>query len=349
MAGRRAGPGGRLPGGYRAWLGGTGLALIGTQVLAFASAWVAAGRGGLLAGLVLTATNLPRVLLVLVGGSVADRVGPGRVLVGTGVAMVVVTGALAVGASRVGDPAVLLLAAGFAIGVVDAFHLPASGTVPRLLVPPAALVPAMSARQVVGQVAVFAGPPVGGVVVVAAGLTGAALVGAAASAVLLLVVVAVRLPATPPAPTTDGRHPRWAALDGVRLVARDAVLRPALLLTATVAAFLLPVSGLLLPLLARERSWSARSAGLVVGAVAAGLAVVAVLLTLRGTRWRFGPAAGVGLLLAAGGVAGLAAAPPAVGAPPCSPSPPWPRCATRPCAGPTWGCATLAECCPPPT
>ncbi|WP_428965237.1 hypothetical protein [Micromonospora fluostatini] len=109
MVGWRGEPDGVVPGGYWAWLGGTGLALTGTQVLAFASAWVAAGEGGLLAGLVLTATNLPRVLLVLVGGAVADRVGPGRVLVGTAVAMVVVTGALAVGAAvlAVAAPAAL--------------------------------------------------------------------------------------------------------------------------------------------------------------------------------------------------------------------------------------------------
>ena len=48
--------------------------------------WAAASLGGVLAGLVLTAINLPRVLLLLVGGAVADRAGPFRVLlIGDGV------------------------------------------------------------------------------------------------------------------------------------------------------------------------------------------------------------------------------------------------------------------------
>jgi hypothetical protein len=46
-----------IPGTYWTWLGGVTLSLLGTQVLGFAMAWVAAGRGGLLAGLVLTMIN----------------------------------------------------------------------------------------------------------------------------------------------------------------------------------------------------------------------------------------------------------------------------------------------------
>ena len=62
------------------WLAGAGLSLLGTQVLAFGMAWAAASLSGTLAGLVLTAIVLPRVLLLLVGGAVADRAGPFRVL-----------------------------------------------------------------------------------------------------------------------------------------------------------------------------------------------------------------------------------------------------------------------------
>jgi hypothetical protein len=60
-------------------LGGQAVSLSGVQVLASRWPWVAAGTSGLLAGLVLTAGNLPRALLLLSGGAIADRVGLWRV------------------------------------------------------------------------------------------------------------------------------------------------------------------------------------------------------------------------------------------------------------------------------
>jgi MFS family permease len=112
-----------------------GLSVLGTQVLAFGMTWAAGSISGTLAGLVLTAIVLPRVLLLLVGGAVADRAGAFRVLLlGDGV-MLVITLALAVALSAAGLSPVLLVGAALAIGIVDAFYLPASGTMPRRLAP----------------------------------------------------------------------------------------------------------------------------------------------------------------------------------------------------------------------
>ncbi|MFY1702166.1 MFS transporter [Micromonospora sp. WMMA1923] len=297
------------PRAYWVWLGGTQLSVLGTQILAFAMAWAASGRGGLFAGLVLTAINLPRVLLLLVGGAVADRVGPWRVLIVADAMMVGVTLALAVGAWSVPDPAVFLLVAALAIGAVDAFGLPASGALPRLLVSPAALARALSARQVAGQLAVFAGPPLGGLLVAAAGLVAAALATAGTFAVLLFVLALLR-PRHPTGQTLPDRpRLRSAVIDGMWVAARDPVLRTALLLVMATAAVLLPVSGLLVPLLARDNAWSARSAGSVVGVVALGVAVVAATVAVRGAWSSPGRTAGAGLLLAAVGVGALASAP----------------------------------------
>jgi hypothetical protein len=99
------------------------------------------------------------------------------------------------------------------------------------------------------------------------------------------------------------------ALDGVRTAAADRVLRPALALIAAAAAFLLPVSGLLVPLLARQRQWPATAGGAVAGALAVGTAVVATTVLVRGAARRPGAAAILGLLVAAGAVAALAVAP----------------------------------------
>jgi len=294
---------------YGIWLTAATVSLLGTQVLGFAMAWVAAGRGGAFAGLVLTAINLPRVLLLLAGGAVADLVGARRVMIIADVAMTVLMLGLAGAALAWGEQPWLLLGAALAVGIVDAFYLPSSGSLPRLLVPGPALARALSARQLAGQFVAFTGPPLGAVVVASAGIAAAALGNAATFALMAVVLLGLRLPA----PALGERPPAggfWRqAFDGVRTAAADRVLRPALVLTAAAAAFLLPVSGLLVPLLARQRQWPAAAGGAVAGALAMGTAVVAVTVLVRGAARRPGAAAITGLMIAAGAVAALAVAP----------------------------------------
>ncbi|WP_433721188.1 MFS transporter [Actinoplanes sp. CA-051413] len=299
---------------YGIWLAAATVSLLGTQVLGFAMAWVAAGRGGAFAGLVLTAINLPRVLLLLAGGAVADRVGAWRVMIVADVVMTAVMLAVAGAAVAWGEQPWLLVGAALAVGLVDAFYLPSSGSLPRLLVSGPGLARALSARHLAGQLVAAAGPPVGAVVVAAAGIAAAALGNAVTFALMALVLVGLRRslpdlgrPASA-APAQAGGF--WQqAVDGLRTAGRDRVLRPALLLTAAAAASLLPVSGLLVPLLARQRHWPAAAGGAVVGAVALGTAVVASIVLARGAARRPGAAAITGLLIAAGAVAALAVAP----------------------------------------
>ncbi|MDG4797909.1 MFS transporter [Micromonospora sp. WMMD1082] len=299
-----------VPGAYWAWLGGTALSLVGVQAMAFAMAWVAAGHGGRFAALVLTAITLPRILLLLVGGAVADRYGAWPVMLIADAAMVVVTVTLAVAVRSPVDPRLPMLLTALAIGIVDAFYLPSSGSMPRRLVPPGALARAMSARHLAGQLAVFAGPSLGGLVLAVAGLAGVALANAATFLVMLTILLLLRRPGDLLRPPEDRRAPQPvgpAVLDGLRLGWRHHTLRPALLVTGVAAGFLLPVSSLLVPLLARERAWSPQATGAVVAAVALGTAAVAVTVVVRGALSRPGVVAAAGLLVAAIGVALLAA------------------------------------------
>ena len=196
----RSGPA-SVPVSYWVWLAGTTISMLGTQILAFGMAWIATGRGGLAASLVVTAIVAPRVLLLLLGGWIADRLGAWRVMIVADATMVGVTGGLALGAWVLGDRTALLLVTALAIGIVDAFYLPSSGSMPRRLVPAASLVRAMAAGQVSRQLTVFAGPPLGGLLVAAAGLVAAALANAVSFAVMLLVLVTIR-PRREPEPAT---------------------------------------------------------------------------------------------------------------------------------------------------
>ncbi|SDT69989.1 Major Facilitator Superfamily protein [Streptomyces sp. TLI_053] len=338
-----------LPAPYLRWLAGAQLGALGDAALAFALGWAAAAHGGAAAGLVLTVITTARTALVLVGGAVADRRGARRVMLAGDAVMLAATLALAAAAGVLGSPLGLLLLAALVIGVVDAFYLPASGSVPRLLVPAADLPRALALRQAGGQAAALLGAPLGGALVAAGGLPAAALADAASFAVLLLVLLLLPVSDPRPAPpagigkaknstarnstagigtagnstagnSTAGNSterpsgPVREAVAGVRLVSGDRLLRAALLLAGAAAGAVLPVVSLLGPLLARSAGWGAGAAGLVAGAQGAGVLVVAVLLARRGARpgrppRGAGAEAAAGLCAAAAGIALLAAAP----------------------------------------
>ncbi|MFI7355937.1 MFS transporter [Streptomyces avidinii] len=193
------------------------------------------------------------------------------------------------------------------IGTVDAFYLPATGSMPRRLVGKDQLPRALALQQAGGQIASLLGPPVGAVLVAAAGLTGAAVADAGTFAIVLVVLVRVR-PAFDVERSPRGAGLRAGVVDGVRIAAGDSVLRPALLLTAAAACFLLPVVSLLNPLLAREHGWSAGAAGLVAGGQNLGMVAVALVVSRRGTLGRIGVGAASGLCVSALGIAAAAMA-----------------------------------------
>ncbi|MFJ3821381.1 MFS transporter [Streptomyces nodosus] len=303
----------RLPRVYVLWLVGILVSLVGNAVFYFALGWAASEYGGSIAGLTLSAITLPRVLLLLVGGAVSDRVSARRVLITGDAAMLVFSLVLAAVAYSLGAPPLLLLATGVAVGVVDAFYLPASGSMPRRLVAKAQLPRALSLRQVGGQVINMGGGPLAGVLIGLAGFAGAAVVNAVTFAFTLVVLIVVRPPHDGPAVSrTAGLLED--ALSGVKVAFSHPVLRPGLWLTGAAAGFLLPVLSLLVPLLAREEDWSAGAAGLVLGAQGVGMVVVTLVVVKRGPLGRPGLLAASALVLAGVGVLALGLSPSATGA-----------------------------------
>ncbi|MER6202936.1 MFS transporter [Streptomyces sp. NPDC001586] len=296
-----------LPRPYLVWLAGTRASLLGDAVLYFALGWAASAHGGGTGALVLTAITLPRTLLLLVGGAVGDRFGARRVMIAGDAVMLTATLALALAGSGTDPSPWLLVTVAAVVGTVDAFYLPAAGSMPRSLVGEAQLPRALAVQQAAGQVASLLGAPLGAVLVAAAGLTGAVLADAGTFAIVLVVLVLVR-PAfeVERSPRTEGLLA--GAADGVRVAVADPVLRSALLLTAAAACFLLPVVSLLNPLLAREHGWSAGAAGLIAGGQSLGVVAVALVVSRRGTLRRIGRGAALGLCVAAPGIAAVALA-----------------------------------------
>ncbi|MFF9061086.1 MFS transporter [Streptomyces sp. NPDC101213] len=308
MIGRRDRAKSPMPRTYYLWLSGALASILGDAVLYFALGWAAAAHGGTVAGLVLTAINLPRVLLLIVGGTVGDRFGARRVMIVGDAVMLVGMLVLAAVSRQTGPVVWLLVATGVLVGVKDAFYLPASGSMPLRLVGREPLPRALAMRQGGAQLVTFVAGPLGGALVAAAGLTGTALLSAATFTVILIVVIAVRPAFDIPPAQSSGSFLR-DAMDGVGTGMKDPVLRAALLVTGGVAGFLLPVIPLLLPLLARQEQWSAERTGVIFGAQSLGLLGVILLVIVRGALSRPGLAAGAGVLVAAGGLGLLALAP----------------------------------------
>ena len=287
-----------IPHSYWVWLGGIAVSLFGSQVMLFALGWTATATSGAFAGLVLTASTIPRLALALIGGAVADKRGPWSVMVAADGVMFVVTAGLAVVIAVVGTPAGLLVAVAVVLGTADAFYTPASSTIPKVLVQDHGLGRAMAARQVAGQVAGTLGPPLGGVAIAVVGLGGVSVIDSASFGAMLVVLLLLkrRLPTELASTPESGLLSR--AADGLRLSVRNATLRPLLLLVAVAAGCLLPVTSLLVPLMVREKGWDAAIAGQIVGGQALGVGLVVLLVLWRNTSGRPGVALALGLTLA---------------------------------------------------
>lgn len=151
------------------------------------------------------------------------------------------------------------------------------------------------------EVARLVGPPLGGVVIAAAGLSGAVVADLIGFLLIGLVLVTVRPRYELDVPPDTGPLARRVA-EGLRAARQVPGVVTLLAAVALVAGSLIPVLSLCVPLVARERGWTAGQTGLVETAWIAGTLGVSVVIARRGTSRRpSGPLVG-GPLLAAGGV-----------------------------------------------
>ncbi|RZT12858.1 MFS transporter [Kribbella sp. VKM Ac-2569] len=293
---------------YYGWLAGSTLSVLGDTALFFALGWAATGIGPRVAALVLTGFTLPRAVLLLLGGVLGDRIGPRRLLLACTAIVGMCCFLLAVAVGIRGVSAGLLLTTSVVVGTVDAFALPAAGALPRLFVPDDQLPRAMALRTSATQLITLAGGPISGLLVATVGLVGALMLDGLTFAVQFVVLLMLR-PPYDVTPQRDRPSVIRDAVDGLRIAVGDPVLRMILAVVALVAAFVLPVTSLCVPLLARSQGWTAGQAGLVVAGNIAGGLLVTVLVARFGTFTRAELTGGLGCLLAALGIAALALAP----------------------------------------
>jgi len=156
---------------FRWLLAGGVVSLLGDQFTMVALAWLVLQLSGdpLALGVTLALISVPRAVFILVGGAMADRYSPARVLVLSKLAQFVLLCALAA-ALWAGTLSMWMIhVVALALGLATAFSFPAgSAILPRCL-PPALIRPANAWLMSAGQIVSLAGPLLAGVLIAAFG------------------------------------------------------------------------------------------------------------------------------------------------------------------------------------
>ncbi|HET9380945.1 MAG TPA: MFS transporter [Streptomyces sp.] len=250
-------------------VGGQAAVQLGSFALLIAMNWTAVELGGTRAVTLLTlAATVPRALMLIFGGAVADTLGPRFVLLRTTSARVAV---LAVGAVLTATAESLwpLVAIALVEGVLLGLAGPASGVLLPMLARGEHLTRANSLYAMVLRVAPILGAPGGAFLIAVGELWVAMALGAVTGLIWLGCLLHVTHGFTRPEPEPGVSLLRRSG-DGFRLLAAHPRLRWMFVASLSLdMAFSWPAE-VALPLLVSERGWGVGTVGVVLAAFSAG-------------------------------------------------------------------------------
>ncbi|WP_309317893.1 MULTISPECIES: MFS transporter [Streptomyces] len=294
------------------WVGAYTASMVGDMVFFLALSWAAVQNGTpAQAGLVTAVSAVPRALLMLGGGVVADRLGPRRVVIGSDTVRCVTV--LAVAAVLfAADPGLWLLALlAVVFGTVDAVFMPAVGALPARITGKDQLARVQGMRGLAIRFAAVVGAPLGGLGVAVGGAAEAFAFAGLLIAVSVPLLISVRMRDLPADDASAARETTaWRDLvGGLRYVRRHRVLGPLMVAIALGDLGFVGPLNVGLTLLADERGWGASGMGWVLAGFGTGAGVAALLLTVRGRLPRAGCVAAGSIIPGAAAIAALAHAP----------------------------------------
>ncbi|MCV2461618.1 MFS transporter [Streptomyces sp. ICN988] len=294
------------------WVGAYTASAVGDMVFFLALSWAAVQNGTpAQAGLVTAVSAVPRALLMLGGGVVADRLGPRRVVIGSDTVRCVTV--LAVAAVLfAADPGLWLLALlAVVFGTVDAVFMPAVGALPARITHKDQLARVQGMRGLAIRFAAVVGAPLGGLGVAVGGAAAAFAFAGLLIAVSVPLLISVRMRDLPADDASAARETTaWRDLvGGLRYVRRHRVLGPLMVAIALGDLGFVGPLNVGLTLLADERGWGASGMGWVLAGFGTGAGVAALLLTVRGRLPRAGCVAAGSIIPGAAAIAALAHAP----------------------------------------
>ncbi|HZU92099.1 MAG TPA: MFS transporter, partial [Microbacterium sp.] len=259
-----------------AWIAVKALSDAGDALWTIALAWTAVQIASpAIAGLIVAAGTVPRAIILLWGGVIADRADPRRVMLLFNVLRIGVLIGVALWVLATPPSVTVLLVAAIAFGVCDAFYEPSAGTIARQLVRASDLPSYGAVAQTASRLGTMAGSAAGGVLVAHLGLSGSA------SANTLTFVVVVAFIAIWLRPRfVLARAPKESALRGIgRGFAhlREAPTTRTLVIALSGLNLAVgPAVGIGLALRAHDEGWGAQAVGLFEALLGLGAALGAV-------------------------------------------------------------------------
>lgn len=294
------------------WLGAYTASLVGDSVYFVALGWSAQQAAGPTeVGFVMAAGALPRALLMLGGGVVADRLDPRRIVLGSDALRCVLILSVAAGISLSAPALWILAAVALVFGVVDALFVPAVGALPPRITDSGQLARVTGMRSLSMRLSQIAGPPLAGLAVGLGGVAGAFTVAGLLFALSLPLLLSVRIRPLGDEHTQAGQPAtaREDLLDGLRYIRHHPLIGPLVAVGALCELGLTATLNVGMVLLNAERGWGASGYGWIVSGFGAGAAAGAVLLTVAGRLPRAGLMLAATLLVGCVGAAAIALVP----------------------------------------
>ena len=290
------------------WLAAYTASVVGDVMYFLALTWSATRAAGpSQAGFVITAAALPRALLMLGGGVVADRFGPRRVAMVSDATRCLVILAAAAAVLLTSPGLWLLVAVAAVFGVLDAVFMPAVGALPPRLTAAEQLARVQGMRGLSLRLSNFAGPLLAGAALALGGEAGTFAVAGLLFAVSMVLLLTVRMRPLPHGggERTERGTARRELTDGLRYIRRHRTLAPLVTVVGlSEMCFSGPVAAGLV-LLADERGWGAVGMGWIASAFSVGGAAAGLLLTVSVRVPRAGAAMSGALFATAAGTVAM--------------------------------------------
>ncbi|GAA5065675.1 MFS transporter [Streptomyces similanensis] len=267
------------------WLTAYLASMIGDNVYYLALSWAAVQTGTpAQAGVVTAVSALPRALLMLGGGVIADRFGPRRVVIGSDAVRCAAVLAVAALLWHTGPGLWPLTVLALFFGVVDAVFMPAVGALPARVTGRDQLARVHGMRGLAVRCASVVGAPLGGLAIAAGGAAAAFGIAGLLIAVSVPLLTSVRVRRLPPDETAraGGATARQDLAAGLRYIRGHRVLFPLMLAIALGDLGFAGPLNVGLTLLADERGWGAAGMGWVLAGFGTGAGAASLLLAVRG-------------------------------------------------------------------
>ncbi|MGW3492688.1 MFS transporter [Streptomyces sp. NPDC001020] len=266
------------------WLSAYTASMVGDNVYYLALSWAAVSAGTpAQAGIVTAVSALPRALLMLGGGVVADRFGPRKVVIGSDAVRCVAVLAVAALLFLTGPGLWPLTLLALLFGTVDAVFVPAVGALPARVTSRDQLARVQGMRGLAIRFASVVGAPLGGLGVALGGAAAAFAIAGALIAVSVPLLVSLRLRELPADENRSREKTAWRDLAaGLGYIRHHRVLAPLMLAIALGDLGFVGPLNVGLTLLADERGWGASGMGWVLAGFGTGAGAASLLLAVRG-------------------------------------------------------------------